>query len=154
MSTARDMVAKLAMVIARWPGQWWIREHDEVPELLESMVQVVVEEIREAQRAQKIVDTNKAQDIVDQLHLLSVECEKEISLRKRLERQSRSVTPATTPVSESPAAPPAWKTIAENSVFGSIDKATASCWFTGFLFGTFVTLCLFSHHRRELLLVT
>lgn len=148
MSTAVDKVAKLAMVIARWPGQWWVREHDEVPELLESMVQVVVEEIQAAQRAQKIVDTQKAQTIVEQLRRLSIECENEIILRKRLERQSRSSpsTPAS-PTPETTPAPSGLKTILDQN------KAVASCWFTGFLFGTFVTLCLFSHHKRELLLV-
>jgi hypothetical protein len=147
MSSARDTVASLAMVIARWPGQWWVKEHGEIPELLEAMVQVVVEEIRDAQRAQKIVDTAKAQRIVDQLKRLSIDCENEISLRKRLLRSD----PQSPPTSSTSLPSPPVLISTEQNIYSN--RATASCWLTGFLFGTFITLCLFSHHRRELLLV-
>lgn len=142
ISFARDTVFKLALVIGRWPGQWWVKEHDEVPELLESMVEVVLEEIRGAQRAQEAIDTSKTQVIVDQLKRLSKDWEHEISLGKLQYRLSLPVSPT----SESP--------VVLRAVESRPAVNTASCWLTGFIFGTFVTLCLLSHQRRELLLVT
>jgi hypothetical protein len=157
---AMEMVSRLAMVIARWPSQWWVREHNEVPELLESIVKIVVEEIQQAQKAQNIVDAKKTQGIVDQLRQLSVDCEKEILLRKRLhEKQALDTTTTTSSTTSTSLSSP--NEMESPSIITPVEKkplfgkaTTASCWLTGFFFGTFMALCLFSHnHKRELLLV-
>jgi hypothetical protein len=150
ISCVRDTVLRLALVIGRWPGQWWVREHGEVPELLESMVQVVLEEIQEARRVQRVSDTSKAQVIVDELKQLSYDFEHDISLEKLRHLLSPSVTSPIFLPSDWPTVP---RTVKDDDA--PVNRATtASCWLTGFIFGTFVTLCLLSHHRRELLLVT
>lgn len=159
--SAQTTLTSLALVVGRWPGQLWVRDHSEVAELCKTMVEIVLEEIRESQKTQKAVDAEKMQGIVDQIRRLSVECEKEIARRKLLE----AVTPssvASTLVDEDEAEE---AKIAASDLSSShelnkmyqqalIARVTASTWFTGFVFGSFFTLCLLSHHRRELLYCT
>ena len=130
------------------------------------MVEIVLEEIRESQKTQKAVDAEKMQSIVDQIRLLSMECEKESSRRRLLE----AVTPpsvASTLVDEdeerdeldekTEALVPHLSSSYEFSKVyqqALISRVTASTWFTGFIFGSFFTLCLLSHRRRELLYCT
>lgn len=162
VDAAQTALTNLAIVVGRWPGQLWVRDHSEVAELCKTMVEIVLEEMRESLKTQKAADAEKMQDIVDQIRRLSVECEKEISRRRLLEAVTPSpVTPV--PVDEDEAKKEAttaaprpspsyalWK--AEQQAL--IGRVTASTWFTGFVFGSFVTLCLLSHQRRELLYCT
>ena len=162
VDAAQTTLTNLAIVVGRWPGQLWVRDHSEVAELCKAMVEIVLEEMRESQKTQKAVDAQKMQGIVDQIRRLSVECEKEASRRRLLE----AVTPSPTfsvPVDEDREAekeveataphPPPYK-LPRMDQQAIIVRVTASTWFTGFIFGSFVTLCLLSHQRRELLYCT
>ncbi|KAF8654814.1 hypothetical protein AX16_003383 [Volvariella volvacea WC 439] len=48
IATLRD----LASSIARWPGQWWARDHSEMWDLIKNMAIALAEEIRQEQRVQ------------------------------------------------------------------------------------------------------
>ncbi|TFK52939.1 hypothetical protein OE88DRAFT_1610274, partial [Heliocybe sulcata] len=65
------MVYQLALAIAAWPGQWWVREHPEIPDLIRSCVDIVGEEIREARRAKVVAEVARLQSIVDDLEWLA-----------------------------------------------------------------------------------
>ena len=163
VESAQTALTSLAIVVGRWPGQLWVRDHSEVAELSKAMVEIVLEEMRESQKTQKAADAEKMQGIVDQIRRLSLECEKEISRRRLLE----AVTPS--PASPAPVdegeevkkgveAPVPhtsssyrYRMVDQQALIG---RVTASTWFTGFVFGSFVTLCLLSHQRRELLYCT
>ena len=160
--SAQTALTSLAIVVGRWPGQQWVRDHSEVAELCKAMVDIVLEEIRESQKTQKAADAEKMQGIVDQIRRLSAECEKEISRRRLLE----AVTPppaSSVPINEdevtegpetatSHPSPP--YECNETHHQALISRVTASTWFTGFVFGSFFTLCILSHRRRELLYCT
>ena len=163
VESAQTALTSLAIVVGRWPGQLWVRDHSEVAELSKAMVEIVLEEMRESQKTQKAADAEKMQGIVDQIRRLSLECEKEISRRRLLE----AVTPS--PASPAPVDEGAevkkeveapvphtsssyrYRMVDQQALIG---RVTASTWFTGFVFGSFVTLCLLSHQRRELLYCT
>jgi len=157
MDSAQTTLTNLAIVVGRWPGQLWVRDHSEVAELSRAMVEIVLEEMRESQKTQKAADAEKMQGIIDQIRRLSVECEKEVSRR----RPPAAVSPS--PVDEDeevekeyeivphPSPPNKRERVDQQAL---INKVTASTWFTGFVFGSFVTLCLLSHQRRELLYCT
>ena len=162
VDAAQTALTNLAIVVGRWPGQLWVRDHSEVAELCKAMVEIVLEEMRESQKTQKAVDAQKMQGIVDQIRRLSVECEKEASRRRLLEAVTPSPTPSTLVDEDGEAEkevettaphPPPYKLprIDQQAI---IVRVTASTWFTGFIFGSFVTLCLLSHQRRELLYCT
>ena len=162
VDSAQTALTNLAIVVGRWPGQLWVRDHSEVSELCKTMVEIVLEEMRESQKTQKAADAEKMQSIVDQIRRLSVECEKEISRRRLLEAVSPSPV-FSAPVDEdeevekedevaAPLPPSSNKHQADQQAL--IQRVTASTWFTGFIFGSFVTLCLLSHQRRELLYCT
>jgi len=163
VESAQTALTSLAIVVGRWPGQLWVRDHSEVAELSKAMVEIVLEEMRESQKTQKAADAEKMQGIVDQIRRLSLECEKEISRRRLLE--------AVTPSPASPAPVDEGEKVEKEDVApvphtsssyryrmvdqqALIGRVTASTWFTGFVFGSFVTLCLLSHQRRELLYCT
>ena len=161
VDSAETALTSLALVVGRWPGQLWVRDHSEVAELCKAMVEIVLEEMRESQKTQKAVDAEKMQGIVEQVRRLSVECEKEISRRRLLE----AVTPS--PVFSAPAEEggevekeeiavprPSSYELKNANQQALINRVTASTWFTGFIFGSFVTLCMLSHQRRELLYCT
>jgi len=162
VESAQAALTSLAIVVGRWPGQLWVRDHSEVAELSKAMVEIVLEEMRESQKTQKAADAEKMQGIIDQIRRLSVQCEKEISRRKLLE----AVTPspvASAPVDEGEvekedetpvphiSSSRRYRMVDQQAIIG---RVTASTWFTGFVFGSFVTLCLLSHQRRELLYCT
>jgi len=163
VESAQTALTSLAIVVGRWPGQLWVRDHSEVAELSKAMVEIVLEEMRESQKTQKAADAEKMQGIVDQIRRLSLECEKEISRRRLLE----AVTPSpvsSAPVDEDEEVEKEYETpvphISSSRRYRMVDqqaligRVTASTWFTGFVFGSFVTLCLLSHQRRELLYCT
>ena len=163
LESAQTALTSLAIVVGRWPGQLWVRDHSEVAELSKAMVEIVLEEMRESQKTQKAADAEKMQGIVDQIRRLSLECEKEISRRRLLEAVIPSpASPA--PVDEGEEVEKAPETPAPHTSSSYryrmvdqqalIGRVTASTWFTGFVFGSFVTLCLLSHQRRELLYCT
>lgn len=163
VDSAQTALTSLAIVVGRWPGQLWVRDHSEVAELCKAMVEIVLEEIRESQKTQKAVDTEMMQGIIDQIRHLSVECEKEISHRRLLEAVTPSSVAATLvdedeeaeEVAEAvvPHLPPSHE-LNKAHQQALISRVTASTWFTGFIFGSFFTLCLLSHRRRELLYCT
>ena len=162
VDAAQTALTNLAIVVGRWPGQLWVRDHSEVSELCKAMVEIVLEEMRESQKNQKAADVEKMQGIVDHIRRLSVECEKEISRRRLLEAVTPSPDYSATVdgVQEGerkgetivPHPPPYGFRKADQQAL--IGRVTASTWFTGFVFGSFVTLCLLSHQRRELLYCT
>lgn len=47
---AVDNVSELAYIIACWPGQWLVREHTAIWDLIQAMVHIIGEEVRDAQR--------------------------------------------------------------------------------------------------------
>jgi len=162
VDSAQTALTNLAIVVGRWPGQLWVRDHSEVSELCKAMVEIVLEEMRESQKTQKAADAEKMQGIVEHIRRLSVECEKEISRRRLLE----AVTPSpvlSAPVDEGeevekdeiavprPSSSYRFNNVDQQALIG---RVTASTWFTGFIFGSFVTLCMLSHGRRELLYCT
>ena len=163
VDSAEAALTSLAIVVGRWPGQLWVRDHSEVSELCGAMVEIVLEEIRESQKTQKAADAEKMQGIVDQIRRLSVECEKETSRRRLLEAVT-APSVFSSPVDEDEES----REEAETAVTypspsyefskayqqALISRVTASTWFTGFIFGSFFTLCILSHRRRELLYCT
>ena len=165
VESAQTALTSLAIVVGRWPGQLWVRDHSEVSQLCKAMVEIVLEEMRESQKSQKVTDAEKMQGIVDQIRRLSLECEKEISRRKLLEAVTASPD-FCAPVDEDEdedAESDTETVVGDLSLSYEFNKAyqqalisrvTASTWFTGFIFGSFVTLCLLSHRRRELLYCT
>ena len=163
VDAAQTALTNLSIVVGRWPGQLWVRDHSEVAELCKAMVEIVLEEMRESLKTQKTADAEKMQGIVDQIRRLSVECEKEISRRRLLEVVTSSLDSSTlvdedeeaekeveTAVPHQSSSYELWK-VEQQALIG---RVTASTWFTGFVFGSFVTLCLLSHQRRELLYCT
>lgn len=86
MDAAQTTLINLSIVVGRWPGQLWVRDHSEVAETL-------LGEVRESLKTQKAADSEKMRGIVDQIRHLSVECEKEISRRRLLNAVTSS--PAT-----------------------------------------------------------
>jgi hypothetical protein len=163
VDSAQAALTSLALVVGRWPGQLWVRDHSEVAELSKTMVEIVLEEMRESQKTQKAADAEKMQGIVDQIRRLSLECEKEVSRRRSLAAISPSPI-CSVPVDEDEeveeevgiAVPRPSSSIKREKVDQQalISRVTASTWFTGFVFGSFVTLCMLSHQRRELLYCT
>ena len=161
IDTAQTALTSLAIVVGRWPGQLWVRDHSEVAELCKAMVEIILEEMRESRKSQKTADAEKMQDIVDQIRCLSVECEKEVSRRRLLE----AVAPSpiySAPVDADEEVEKEVETVVPHPSYklrkgerqALIGRVTASTWFTGFVFGSFVTLCVLSHQRRELLYCT
>ncbi|KZT26177.1 hypothetical protein NEOLEDRAFT_1063722 [Neolentinus lepideus HHB14362 ss-1] len=65
------MVYQLAMVVAAWPGQWWVRDQPELPDLIRSIVNAVGEEIREARRVKVVAEVARLQSIVDDLEWMA-----------------------------------------------------------------------------------
>ena len=53
VDAARTALTNLSIVVGRWPGQLWVRDHSEVAELCKAMVEIVLEEMRESLRTQK-----------------------------------------------------------------------------------------------------
>ena len=162
VDSAQTALTNLAIVVGRWPGQLWVRNHSEVAELCAAMVEIVLEEMRESQKTQKTADAEKMQGIVDQIRLLSAECEKEISRRRLLEAVTPSSEYSATVCEDEEVEKEGETAVPHPSPYGLrkadhqalIGRVTASTWFTGFVFGSFVTLCLLSHQRRELLYCT
>jgi hypothetical protein len=50
--SATYTTSELSCIIAKWPGQWWIRDHAEIWDLIKATVIVVAEELQEEQKAE------------------------------------------------------------------------------------------------------
>ena len=94
-TTATATACELAFVVARWSGQWWVREHPEIQGLVRCMVHIIGEETREARRVQALADATRMQEIVGGLEQLA----QRYQMRERMRRclpPSKKGTPVDT----------------------------------------------------------
>lgn len=97
-TTATATACELAFVVARWSGQWWVREHPEIQGLIRCMVHIIGEEAREARRVQALADATRMQEIVGGLEQLAQRHQIRERMRRCLPPSKRS-----TPVDTKPA---------------------------------------------------
>ncbi|KAH9931502.1 uncharacterized protein B0H18DRAFT_1116300 [Fomitopsis serialis] len=97
-TTATVTACELAFVIARWSGQWWVREHPEIQGLVRCMVHIIGEEVREARRVQALADATRMQEIVGGLEQLAQRYQMRERIRRCLPPSSKA-----TPVETKPA---------------------------------------------------
>lgn len=64
---AKTTLCELAFVIAQWPGQGWVREHEEIWGVTSLMVQTLAEELREKQKVDAGEEVRSLQTMVDNL---------------------------------------------------------------------------------------
>ncbi|KZP21275.1 hypothetical protein FIBSPDRAFT_740788 [Athelia psychrophila] len=64
---AKTTLCELAFVIAQWPGQGWVREHEEIWGVTSLMVQTLAEELREKQKVDASEEVRSLQTMVDNL---------------------------------------------------------------------------------------
>ncbi|KAI0267489.1 hypothetical protein BC834DRAFT_79765 [Gloeopeniophorella convolvens] len=154
---AVDYVAELAYIIARWPGQWWVREHTEIWDLIQSMVHVIGEEVRDAQRVHALNEVTRLQGVVSELQLLTDEF---MSVHSRSGSdesadEGDSLPPTSLPAPASDSLTSAPLTPPENPQSPGQAPSTvetASCVLTSFLFGAFAALFVVNSQRRDLAL--
>jgi len=152
---AVDNVAEFAYIVARWPGQWWVREHTEIWDLIQSMVHVIGEEVRDAQRIHALNEVTRLQGVVSELQLLTDEF-MSVHSRSGSDDSSDEADPpesssAPAPVSASASlAPPEDPKALPGHVASTVE--TASCVITSFLFGAFAALFVINSQRRDLAL--
>lgn len=200
-TSATTHLCDLAYIISCWPGQWWVREHPEIRDLLRCMVHIVGEEMREARKVQALSDATRMQEIVGNLEQLAKAYEARSREQKHTPRHI--LTPRASFSSSSTLPSPAddkseaWSTSSTTTLITTESKGiqtdslnidpssspkfaagspvvsparsspigldtdegskpydfvarTASCFFTGLFIGSFITLCLWSSHRREM----
>lgn len=172
---ATSKLRKLAFVIAQWPGQWWVRDHVEVWELIPLMVQTLGEEVREKQMYEVREEVKGLQSVVDDLEQLVRQYEMQIASKrgeKGISWPSKTLSTFTFPkrmahkrsdtdttlvglpdvkgleliVPEDTARP------ASSSPRPHSIAETISCVCTGLLFGAFITLCIVNSQRRTLIM--
>ncbi|KZT08133.1 uncharacterized protein LAESUDRAFT_736057 [Laetiporus sulphureus 93-53] len=182
-TTATVTVCELAFVIARWSGQWWVREHPEIQGLIRCMVHIVGEEVREARRVQALADASRMQEIVGGIEQLAETYQMRSRLQKASGAESQSSSAETEPsavetrnTAAQPAKPvspaltvqtapreldlekatpvddevvPPARPSSGSSYYGSFARLV-SCLLTGFLVGTFFTLCILAPDKREI----
>jgi hypothetical protein len=150
---AVDNVAELAYIIARWPGQWWVREHTEIWDLIQSMVHVIGEEVRDAQRIHALNEVTRLQGVVSELQLLTDEF---MSVHSRSGSEDSADEGDPPETSSSPVSAPAPLVPLEDTQLlpGKTPSTveTASCVLTSFLFGAFAALFVVNSQRRDLAL--
>jgi hypothetical protein len=150
---AVDSVAELAYIIARWPGQWWVREHTEIWDLIQSMVHVIGEEVRDAQRIHALNEVTRLQGVVSELQLLTDEFMSVHSRSGSDDSASEADGPASSYASVSapaPLVPPEDPQLPPGQAPSKVE--TASCVLTSFLFGAFAALFVVNSQRRDLAL--
>ena len=170
---ATSTLRELAFVIAQWPGQWWVRDHVEVWELIPLMVQTIGEEVREKQQHEAGEEVKALQSVVDDLEQLVRQYEIQIA-SKRGERKglwsSKTLNTFTFPkriahkrsdtdttLVDLPDAK-VLELIPEDTVKPTPSPRphsmaeTVSCVCTGLLFGAFITLCIINSQRRTLIM--
>jgi len=152
---AIDNVAELAYIIARWPGQWWVREHTEIWDLIQSMVHVIGEEVRDAQRIHALNEVTRLQGVVSELQLLTDEF-MSVHSRSGSDDSGDEADPPETSSSPAPVSAPAPLAPPEDpqALPGHAPSTveTASCVITSFLFGAFAALFVVNSQRRDLAL--
>jgi hypothetical protein len=201
-TSATRTVFELSYVIAQWPGQWWVREHPEIRDLVRCIVHMIGEEMREARRVQALADATKMQDIVGGLEQVIKDYESRARPRKLLANLELSPLPSPSPTLGPPS--PAVSDYKRHPRLGSLDivtddmieskgtqtdgpvpsspvkdvppnienlpwqsspirptqtsfrvfdavARTTSCFFTGILIGSFITLCVLAPDRRPIL---
>jgi hypothetical protein len=153
---AVDNVAELAYIIARWPGQWWVREHTEIWDLIQSMVHVIGEEVRDAQRIHALNEVTRLQGVVSELQLLTDEYMSVHSRSVSEESSDEADPPVPSAPSSAPLSAPAPFVPSEDPqpLPGQAPSTveTASCVLTSFLFGAFAALFVVNSQRRDLAL--
>jgi hypothetical protein len=170
---ATSKLRELAFVIAQWPGQWWVRDHVEIWELIPLMVQTLGEEIREKQKHEVSEEVKTLQNFVDDLERLVRQYELQIASKngeKRTSWSSKTLNPFTFPKRIAHKRSDTDTTLVElpdAKVVEPIPEATAnlaprprphsmaetvSCVCTGLLFGAFITMCIMNSQRRTLIM--
>jgi hypothetical protein len=147
LEEATSTVCELAFMVAQWPGQWWARDHGELWDIIRTMARVLGEELREKHRGQAVAEVRRLEDIVVKLEGVVMSYEKRAQIDFSPSRQmdeEMGIPP-----------PPAARVLASQSSSTHNERArsvltAASCFATGFVFGAFVTLCIFSSQRRTL----
>ncbi|KAI0049481.1 hypothetical protein FA95DRAFT_854843 [Auriscalpium vulgare] len=146
-------VSELAYIIARWPGQWWVREHTEIWDLIQSMVHVIGEEVRDAQRVHALTEVTRLQDVVSELQLLTDEY---VSGHSRSGSSADSssdegdVLPSPRALLALPA-PPRDTHLNLSTELSSPSKVeTASCVLTSFFFGAFAAIFVMNSQTPRL----
>ncbi|KAH9171800.1 hypothetical protein EDB89DRAFT_1851986 [Lactarius sanguifluus] len=150
---AVDNVAELAYIIARWPGQWWVREHTEIWDLIQSMVHVIGEEVRDAQRVHALNEVTRLQGVVSELQLLTDEY-MSVHSRSGSEDSADEAEPPASSSAPVPAPAPLVPPEDPQALPGPAPSTveTASCVLTSFLFGAFAALFVVNSQRRDLAL--
>ena len=150
---AVDYVAELAYIIARWPGQWWVREHTEIWDLIQSMVHVIGEEVRDAQRIHALNEVTRLQGVVSELQLLTDEY-MSVHSRSGSDESADEVDPLESSSALVSAPDPVVLPKDQQTLPGQAPSTveTASCVLTSFLFGAFAALFVVNSQRRDLAL--
>lgn len=169
---ATSKLRELAFVIAQWPGQWWVRDHVEIWELIPLMVQTLGEEVREKQKYEVGREVKTLQSFVDDLEHLVRQYELQIASKNEEKRISWSPTalrPFSFPKRISHKRSDTDTTLVELPEPKAVEFAseatpmparsprphsmveTVSCVCTGLLFGAFITLCIVNSQRRTLI---
>jgi hypothetical protein len=163
---------ELAFVIAQWPGQWWVRDHIEIWELIPLMVQTLAEEVREKQKYEVGQEVKTLQRFVDDLEQLVRQYELQIASKKgerRISWSSKALQHFTFPRRIAHKRSDTDTTLVElpeDKVVQSAPEAsthtprlrpssmaeTLSCVCTGLLFGAFITMCIMNSQRRTLIM--
>ncbi|CCL99387.1 uncharacterized protein FIBRA_01405 [Fibroporia radiculosa] len=175
---ASSTTVELALVIARWAGPWWVREHPEIESIVRAAVHVVGEEVREARRVQALADAARMQDIVAGLEQLAQTYQVRARMRKAVPSACTSPvepkSPCAAPVLAEPLDPAATLlSPVARAPEPDLEKAeaveepesspkaprespmqtfvrSASTLLTGFFLGTFVTLWVLAPDTRQL----
>jgi len=171
-SLATSKLRELTFVIAQWPGQWWVRDHVEIWELIQLMAQTVGEEIREKRKYEAVEEVKTLQGIVGDLEGLVRQYEGQIAARrvKRFSWSSKAFYPSNIPKRIShrrsdtdttlvelldpqvPESAPTAAQIPSPSPRPHSMVETVSCLCTGLLFGAFITMCIMNSQRRTLIM--
>jgi hypothetical protein len=164
------LVAELAYIIARWPGHWWTRERPEIWDLIQAMVHVIGEEVRDAQRVHALGEVMRLEGVVSELQLLTEEYVYVHSRPGSVASTSRSRSSSigetdldmsiisdtvveskcehwtqTSPVSPKTYAPPS---------SASTHVEAVSCMLSSFFFGVFAALVIVSGRQHEFVAFT
>lgn len=138
-SRATSKLCALSFIIAQWPGQWWVRDHGAMWDLIRATVNVLGEEVREKQRLQMSEEMERLQDVIDDLkreRIVNSHDTQPSDVKGRVVRLPRLAL-AAVPL----------RNIKPPTMFEAI-----SCVSTGFIFGAFIFLCISSSQRRSVAL--
>ncbi|EIN14544.1 hypothetical protein PUNSTDRAFT_96496 [Punctularia strigosozonata HHB-11173 SS5] len=137
-------IIELALVIAQWPAQWWVRERAaDIRELVRGTAKLVVEEVKETRRVAALKEVERLQDVVADVERMATAYYKE---EAPAQKPPRSIPPSSEPITTRPhpaqgptRAPPQSKS-----------RGIASTILAGVWFGTVLSLSVFSSPRWEL----